>query len=208
MDVALYLLNQKRQEIAHLEEEYNLTLYLAGNPGARQNEYSLEFIKRDIVPDMVPVPERILLKEIEEPVRPVTSMAAYRGGTWEEQEEQEVSLPQPAVVVAIGMQEESEPDVIVVEESASVLAVARGRVFWRLTAPSRQTAVASALGNQPRPTSGARPGRHSAGRPTRRSRGGWWRRRTSAGAQTDAAHRPETPKAGENLGQVQGSSLA
>src|SRR5437870_9746595 len=208
MDVALYLLNQKRQEIAHLEEEYNLTLYLAGNPVARQNEYSLEFIKRDIVPDIAPVPERVFLKEIEEPVRPVTSMAAYRGGPWEEQEEEEVSLPQPAVIVAIGVQEEQEQDVLVIEESVPVLAVARGRIFWRLTATSRQTAVTSALGDRPNPTPGTRPGRHGAGRPTRRSRGGWWRRRTSAGAQTDAAHRPETPKAGENLGQVQGSNLA
>ena len=56
----LYLLNQKRQEIARLEEEYNLTLYLAGNTTARQNEYSLEFIKRDIVPDIAPVSERSL----------------------------------------------------------------------------------------------------------------------------------------------------
>src|SRR5262249_51809409 len=172
------------------------------------NEYSLEFIKRDIVPDMAPVPERILLKEIEEPVRPVTSMAAYRGGTVEEQEAEEVSLPQPAVVVARGVQEELEQDVVVAEESAPVLAVTRGRIFWRLTAPSRQVAVVSALGNQPRPSPGLRPGRHSAGRPTRRSRGGWWRRRTSAGAQTDAARRPETSKVDENIGQVQGSSLA
>ena len=58
MDVALYLLNQKRQEIARLEEEYNLTLYLAGNPVARQNEYSIEFVKRDIALDTVPVPDK------------------------------------------------------------------------------------------------------------------------------------------------------
>src|SRR5262245_16856217 len=99
MDVALYLLNQKRQEIARLEEEYNLTLYLAGNPSARQNEYSIEFIKRDIVPDIAPVSERIFVKEIEEPVRPVTSVAAYRGDLWDEQEESQISPPQPTVAV-------------------------------------------------------------------------------------------------------------
>src|SRR5262249_39818739 len=98
MDVALYLLNQKRQEIARLEEECNLTLYLAGNPSARQNEYSIEFIKRDIVPDLIPVPERVLVKEIEEPVRPGTSVAASRG-TWDGQEEDPVSPPSAPVVV-------------------------------------------------------------------------------------------------------------
>ena len=208
MDVALYLLNQKRQEIAHLEEEYNLTLYLAGNSAARQNEYSLEFVKRDIVPDIALVPEKAILKEIEEPVRPVTSMAAYRGGTWEEQEEPESSPPQPTVAVAMAVQREQEQNVLTVEASAPVLAVARGRIFWRLTAPLRRVEVASAPGDQPGPTPETRPGRHGAGRLTRRPRGGWWRRRTSAGAQTDAANRPETPKVGENLGQVPGSSLA
>jgi len=208
MDVALYLLNQKRQEIAHLEEEYNLTLYLAGNSAARQNEYSLEFVKRDIVPDIALAPEKAILKEIEEPVRPVTSMAAYRGGTWEEQEEPESSPPQPAVAVAMAVHREQEQNVLTVEASAPVLAVARGRIFWRLTATLRRVEVASAPGDQPGPTPGTRPGRHGAGRLTRRPRGGWWRRRTSAGAQTDAANRPETPKVGENLGQVPGSSLA
>src|SRR5215471_11611909 len=98
MDVALYLLNQKRQEIARLEEECNLTLYLAGNPSARQNEYSIEFIKRDSAPDLLPVPERVVVKEIEEPVRPGSSVAAYRD-TWDEEEEVPVSPPPASVVV-------------------------------------------------------------------------------------------------------------
>src|SRR5262249_1263214 len=101
MDVALYLLNQKRQEIARLEEEYNLTLYLAGNAIARQNEYSLEFIKRDFVPDIAPMSEKFLVKEIEEPVRPVTSVAAYRGARWEEPEELAITPPQPTVPEAL-----------------------------------------------------------------------------------------------------------
>ncbi len=208
MEVALYLLNQKRQEIAHLEEEYNLTLYLAGNLAARQNEYSLEFIKRDVGNDIAPVSEKVIVKEIEEPVRPGTSMAAYRDDIWEEQEELEVSPPQPVMAVAMAVHEEQEQDILTVEESAPVLAVARGRIFWRLSATARRADGASAPDDQPSPTPGARPGRPGVGRLTRRPRGGWWRRRTSAGAQTDAANRPETPKVGENLGQVPGSSLA
>jgi hypothetical protein len=206
-DVALYLLNQKRQEIARLEEEYNLTLYLAGNTAARQNEYSLEFIKRESVPDITPVSEKIFVKEIEEPVRPVTSVAAYRGALWEEPEELDIHPPQPVVSEAMLVHGEQGQDVVNGESLAPVLAVPRGRVFWRLAAPSRRLEVASVAGDQPSPTPGTRTGRHGAGRFPRRSRSGWWRRRASAGAQTDAANRSETPRVGENLGQVPGSSL-
>jgi ribonuclease E len=208
-EVALYLLNQKRQEIAHLEEEYNLTLYLAGNTTARQNEYSLEFIKRDIVPDITPVSEKIFVKEIEEPVRPVTSVAAYRGALWEEPEELDIYSPQPVVPEALLVHEEQEQDVVNGEVLAPVLAVPRGRIFWRLTASSRRMEVVAAVaGDQSSPAPGIRTGRHGAGRFPRRSRSSWWRRRASAGAQTDAANRSETPKVGENLSPVPGNSLA
>ena len=205
MDVALYLLNQKRQEIAQMEEEYHLTLYLAGNPVARQNEYSIEFIKRDIVPDLVAIPDRIVVKEIEEPVRPGTSVAAYRGDTWDEQEEVPVSPPPLPVAVTGNGEHEA-----VVSSAAltPVWAVARSRVFWRLTASARQLEGVPAASDQPALAPGARPGRHGSGRLARRPRGGWWRRRSSAGAQTDAAQRAEMPKVSENPGQVQGSSLA
>ena len=207
-DVALYLLNQKRQEIARLEEEYNLTLYLAGNTTARQNEYSLEFIKRDIVPDITPVSDKIFVKELEEPVRPVTSAAAYRGALWEEPEDLVINPPQPAVPEALLVHGEQEQDLVNGETLAPVWAVPRGRIFWRLTAPSRRLEVVSVAGDQPIPAPGTRTGRHGAGRFPRRSRSGWWRRRASAGAQTDAANRSETPKVGETLGQVPGSNLA
>jgi ribonuclease E len=207
-DVALYLLNQKRQEIAHLEEEYHLTLYLAGNTTARQNEYSLEFIKRDIVPESTPVSDKIFVKEFEEPVRPVTSVAAYRGDLWEEPEEPAITPPQPVIVAPLQVHGEQAQDVVHGEVLvAPVLAVPRGRVFWRLTTPSRPMEVVSVAGDRPSPAAGTRNGRHGPGRFSRRPRGGWWRRRASAGAQTDAAHRSETPKAGENPGQGPGSSL-
>jgi len=208
MDVALYLLNQKRQEIAHLEEEYNLTLYLAGNTIARQNEYSLEFIKRDIVPEIAPASEKIFMKEIEEPVRPVTSVAAYRGALWEEPEDPAITPPQPVVPEPLLVHGEQEQDVVNGDTLASVLAMPRGRIFWRLTASSRRMEAVSVAGDQPSPATGIRTGRHGAGRFPRRSRSGWWRRRGSAGAQTDAANRSETPKVDENPGQMPGSSLA
>ena len=207
-DVALYLLNQKRQEIAHLEEEYNLTLYLAGNTTARQNEYSLEFIKRDIVPDSLPVSDKIFVKEFEEPVRPVTSVAAYRGDLWEDPEEAAITPPQLVVPEPLQVHGEQEQDVVHGGVLAPVLAVPRGRVFWRLTTPARPMEAIAVAGDRPSPASGTRNGRHGTGRFSRRPRGGWWRRRASAGAQTDAAQRSETPKVGENLGQGSGNSLA
>jgi hypothetical protein len=208
MDVALYLLNQKRQEIASLEAEYNLTLYLAGNTTARQNEYSLEFIKRDILPEIPLVSDKIFVKEIEEPVRPVTSVAAYRGALWEEAEELTITPPQPTIPEALLVHGEQEQDSVNGAIVAPVLAVPRGRIFWRLTAPARRMEMVSVAGDQPSPGSGPRTGRHSAGRFSRRSRNGWWRRRASAGAQTDAANRSETPKVGENPGQTPGRSPA
>src|SRR5262249_15908066 len=150
---------------------------------ARQNEYSLEFIKRDIVPDIAPVSDKIFMKEIEEPVRPDTSVATYRGALWEEPEELAITPPQPAVPEALLVPGEQEQDVVNGEALAPVLAVPRGRIFWRLTAPSRRMEVVSVAGDQPSPAPGIRTGRHGAGRFPRRSRGGWWRRRASAGAQ-------------------------
>ena len=155
----------------------------------------------------VPVAEKLFVKEIEEPVRPVTSVAAYRGALWEEPEEFTITPPQPAVPEALLVHGEQEQDVNG-ETLAPVLAVPRGRIFWRLTAPSRRMEAVPVVGDQPSPAPGIRTGRHGAGRFPRRSRSGWWRRRASAGAQTDAANRSETPKVGENLGQAPGSNLA
>ena len=103
---------------------------------------------------------------------------------------------------------EQEQDVVNGEVLAPVLAVPRGRIFWRLMASSRRMEVVAVAGDQPSPAPGIRTGRQGAGRFPRRSRSSWWRRRASAGAQTDAANRSETPKVGENLGQVPGSNLA
>ena len=149
-----------------------------------------------------------MVKEIEEPVRPVTSVAAYRGALWEESEEIAITPPPPAVPEAVLVHGEQEQDSVNGETVAAILAMPRGRIFWRLTAPARRMEAVAVAGDQPSPAPGTRTGRHGAGRFPRRSRSGWWRRRASAGAQTDAANRSEMPKVGENLGQVPGSSLA
>ncbi|GIX46885.1 MAG: hypothetical protein KatS3mg131_1096 [Candidatus Tectimicrobiota bacterium] len=47
MEVASYLLNQKRKELARLEEDYGITIHLQGNPTARQNEFEIEFVRRE-----------------------------------------------------------------------------------------------------------------------------------------------------------------
>ena len=273
MDVALYLLNQKRQEIARIEEEYTVTLYLAGNPTARQNEYSLEFVKREVLPDAMPVPERVVAREIEEPVRPVTSVEAYRGDIWDEpedlelfplpveeeeeepvaaeaelaaaeaeavveeaeavveeaepvaaeaepvaveaeedeavavvfEEEEEELVAAPAVVSAVPEVVETEipvPDVQVAppaEESSTGAVLARGRVFWRLTAPTHRVEASPVRARASTAGTSTRAGRQGSGRPARRPRGGWWRRRTSG--QAESSGRGEAPKAAERTGQ-------
>jgi hypothetical protein len=135
-------------------------------------------------------------------------VAAYRGALWEEPEELVATPPQPVVPEALPVHGEQAQDVVPGVTLAPVFAVPRGRIFWRLTAPTRRMEVVSMTGDQPSPASGIRTGRHGTGRYSRRSRSGWWRRRASAGAQTDAANRAEMPKVGETLGQVPGSSLA
>ena len=90
-----------------------------------------------------------------------------------------------------------------------VLAVPRGRVFWRLTATSRRTEVVSVAGDQPSPTPGTRtrsPRRRTVLHVVRAVAGGGGARLQEPRPMLPIA--PETPKVGENLGQVPGSSLA
>jgi len=54
-DVAFYLLNQKREELSSLEEEYDLQIHLSGDPGVSTHEVRLEFIKRPTPEAEVPL---------------------------------------------------------------------------------------------------------------------------------------------------------
>jgi ribonuclease E len=190
MDVANYLLNQKRKEIAHLEEEYNLDIHLTGNPAARQNEYEMEFVKREPLSEVPPGPEKGRRKESEELLTPVLASGRDYG-------ELEVSEEIPAVPAVVV---ESVPvsETPLAEPLSVPLAVTRGRVFWRLTATTRRLELAPTVTVAPPLRVNPRTGR-TGGRLARRART-WWRRRAAAAPNPEAINRDEAPKISEHLG--------
>jgi ribonuclease E len=190
MDVAGYLLNQKRKEIAQLEEEYNLTVYITGNPAARQNEYEIEFIKRELTAEVAVAAEKGPRKELPELPIPVivSSSDGEEQAESEEMPVQPVALvegPAPAVLPHLGL-------------LPSPLAVARGRVFWRHAATSRRLELIQPADIAPPAAVSPRTGRSGTGRLARRART-WWRRRTQASPGAEPASRDEVPRVNENL---------
>jgi hypothetical protein len=191
MDVANYLLNQKRKEITHLEDEYNITIHLGGNPAARQNEYEIEFIRREIPVELSPVVEKLPRREsLEVPSAPIPS----RDGSRERPEPRD--KPAPPVIAEIAAQEAAPP---VVDIPVTPLAVARGRVFWRVAAASRRLELAQVVSTLQTPAAQVRTGRSGSGRLMRRTRT-WWRRRSSVPPASQAANKDEAPKVSNNLG--------
>jgi ribonuclease E len=184
MDVAHYLLNQKRKEISMLEEEYSITLAITANPSARQNEYAIEFIKRDVTEEVTAAAERGVSKEIEEPLsKAALAEVPVRRGGREEHIEPIMSPPKPVVAVRPA------PEPVVVTPVAPLptvpLAVSRGRVFWRMNATAHRLAVAPGGHGQPGGNLGAHTGQPPSHRGSRRMRG-WWRRR-SASSQSEGS---------------------
>ena len=103
------------------------------------------------------------------------------------------SKPMPAVA-------ETPPQAAVSNGAAApILAVARGRVFWRLTATTRQLELPQAANLQAASAPAGRTGRGSSGRLARRARA-WWRRRPPQTQNTTVATKHEAPKANESLG--------
>ncbi len=49
-EVAEYLLNQKRSEISHLENEYDMSIAISGNPDMAWDEWKIETTKREALP--------------------------------------------------------------------------------------------------------------------------------------------------------------
>ena len=201
MDVAFYLLNQKRREIAQLEEEYNLTLNLVGNPLARQNEHTMEFVRR-----AAPAPEaeaaateRATAKESKEsPARSTAGGTYRRRGRSARVEEPEAQASKPAAEVA----PTPLPPVAVNAEVAVPQAATRGRIFWRFNSGSRRL-EGHGNGETPIAKAGARSGRQTAGRLARRARG-WWRRRNSSQAgQSNSAAKQESAQVNEPVEAVQ-----
>jgi ribonuclease E len=192
MDAASYLLNQKRKDITHLEEEYSLTIHLSGNPAARQNEYEIEFIRRELSAEPTAVVDKAPRRESVDALSalPVTlSRESSREGA---EQSDKPALPQVAEVVV------QAPVALAVEMPAMPLAVARGRVFWRVTAETRRLELATIVHTLQTSAPSPRPGRHPSGRLMRRART-WWRRRPQTPQASEAAHRDDTPKVSNNL---------
>jgi ribonuclease E len=190
MDVANYLLNQKRKEIARLEEEYSLDIHLTGNPVARQNEYEMEFIKREPLFEVPPGPEKGRRKEREELFTPVLAS----GRDYGELEAPEETPALPAVVV----ESAPVPETPIAEPLAVPLAVTRGRVFWRLTATTRRLELTQTVNVTPPLRVSPRTSR-TGGRLARRART-WWRRRAVSAPNPEATNKDEAPKISEHLG--------
>jgi ribonuclease E len=194
MDVANYLLNQKRKEIAHLEDTYNITIHLGGNPAARQNEYEIEFIRREL-PAELPAAgiEKMPRRDsFEVPSAPVPS----RDGSRERLEPRD--KPAPPVIAEIAVQEAA-PPAVDIDIPVTPLAVARGRVFWRVAAAARRLELEQVVRTLQTPSAHVRPGRSVSGRVMRRTRT-WWRRRPSASPAAQTANKDEAPKVSNNLG--------
>ena len=199
MDVVFYLLNQKRKEIAQLEEEYNLTLNLVGNPLARQNEHTMEFVRRPASEEKAPATEKGTARESKEPPPRSTAGSAYRRrGRSVRVEEPEAQPSKPAEEV------KSTPlqPLVVNAEVAAPQGGIRGRIFWRFNSGLRRL-EGHGNGEPPVAKAGARSGRQTGGRLTRRGRG-WWRRRTSSQAgQSDTAAKQESAQVSEPVEAVQ-----
>jgi ribonuclease E len=193
MDVASYLLNQKRKDITSLEDEYNITIHLVGNPVARQNEYEIEFIRRELTIEPATVVEKVSRRESVD-VSSIPPVAPSRESSREEVEQRDKPVP-PMVAEA----EVQAPVAAAGDMLAMPLAVARGRVFWRLTAEVRRLELAQVAHTLPTPAMSPRLGRHPSGRLMRRART-WWRRRSPAPPASEAANKDDIPKVSNNLG--------
>jgi len=77
-EVAEYLLNQKRSEISHLENEYDMSISILGNPDMAWDEWKLETTKREALPAPEHAvheglkPEEITEEEFEEAETPTS----------------------------------------------------------------------------------------------------------------------------------------
>ena len=77
-EVADYLLNQKRTEISHLENEYDMSISISGNPDMAWDEWKIETTKREALPaaehvahnghKAEEIPEEVDIEEAETPI--------------------------------------------------------------------------------------------------------------------------------------------
>jgi ribonuclease E len=202
LEVATYLQNNKRREISVLEEENQCVIQLLGDPVIRQNEYDIEFVRRPIPVELMTAVDKGRKKEPEviatekppakvattEPVSP-----QQRNGRSDREEPREkkapkVSLPAAAAAPTATATVPPPPaaPVVVNGHTPPVMAVTRGRVFWRIAAATRRLERTANL----KSSSHGRSGRQGSGRFSRRTRT-WWRRRPQASSNAESTQKSE-----------------
>jgi ribonuclease E len=185
-EVANYLLNQKRQDLFRLEEDYDLTIHVRGNAAIHQNDYDIEFIKREPPAEPATQPERPQIRDYGPVARTVSLPRDKRS----EPPERSVSAAKAAPMADEKTAEKSRPAHAAVSQSMQPLAVSRGRIFWRLAAASRRLEPLQD-GHATRHSSGtSHGGRQNTNRLTRRTRS-WWRRRHAPSQGSEAAKKEE-----------------
>jgi ribonuclease E len=206
LEVATYLQNNKRREISILEEENQCSIQLLGDPTIRQNEYDIEFIRRPVPVELTTAVDKNRKKESEAvPTKPIPAKVAttepvsppQRNGRSDREEAREkkvskVAMPSAAVAsaAATAATAPAPPSpaapVVVNGHTPPVMAVTRGRVFWRIAAATRRLERTANL----RPSSNGRSGRQGSGRFSRRTRT-WWRRRPQSSSNAESAQKSE-----------------
>lgn len=205
LEVATYLQNNKRREISILEEENQCSIQLLGDPTIRQNEYDIEFIRRPVPVELTTAVDKNRKKESEAvPTKPIPAKVATtepvspqpRNGRSDREEAREkkvskVAMPSAAVASAAATAAAPAPPppaapVMVNGHTPPVMAVTRGRVFWRIAAATRRLERTANL----KPSSNGRSGRQGSGRFSRRTRT-WWRRRPQSSSNAESAQKSE-----------------
>jgi ribonuclease E len=201
LEVATYLQNNKRREISVLEEENQCVIQLLGDPVIRQNEYDIEFVRRPIPVELMTAVDKGRKKEPEviatekppakvattEPVSP-----QQRNGRSDREEPREkkapkVSLPAAAAApTATATVPPPAAPAVVNGHAPPVMAVTRGRVFWRIAAATRRLERTANL----KSSSHGRSGRQGSGRFSRRTRT-WWRRRPQSSSNAESTQKSE-----------------
>ncbi len=198
LEVATYLQNNKRREISLLEEENQCVIQLIGDPTIRQNDYDIEFVRRPIPVELMPAMDKGRKKETEAaPAKTVPAKAATtapvspqqrngRSDRSDREETREKKAPKVAVPPAAAAAAAAPASTVAVNGQAPpVMAVTRGRVFWRIAAATRRLERTANL----RPSTG-RSGRQGSGRVTRRTRT-WWRRRPQSSNNAESTQKSE-----------------
>lgn len=191
LEVATYLQNNKRREISLLEDEHQCIIQLVGDPTIRQNEYDIEFIRRPLPVELVPPVDKGRRQESEAlpdkttsdkpaaaaPVSPPQHNSRSDREEVREKKAPKIAVPAAAIPAATMTMNGHTPP---------VMAVTRGRVFWRIAAATRRLERTANL----KSSSNGRSSRQGSGRMTRRTRT-WWRRRHQASGNSESTTKSE-----------------